>query len=69
MGKCEMCPKVWWVDSETSTCGVREDASDHPGPGRQLWRILTGYYDCPRKGKLPCTRFNRWQRSKYGTDE
>lgn len=69
MDKCEWCPKVWLIGSETPTCGVREDASDHPGPFRQLWRALTGYYECPNDGRLPCNRFNEWQRSKDGTEE
>jgi len=24
---------------------------------KRLWRSLTGYYDCPNEGLLPCSRF------------
>lgn len=69
MDKCEYCPKAWGFDPLELSCGVREEASDHPGPFRRLWRTLTGYYDCPCGGRLPCDRFNEWQRSKDGTEE
>jgi len=54
-----ICPEVRGFDPHELACHLRESADRVFGisPLRKLWRIVTGYYDCPCEGALPCPRF------------
>lgn len=55
----EICPEARGFIPQELTCQVRVSWDRRAGVGfwKRLWRSLTGYYDCPNEGLLPCSRF------------
>ena len=58
--ECKICPAARGFIPQELTCQVRVTRDSRTGVGfwRRLWRILTGYYDCPMEGRLPCPRLS-----------
>lgn len=55
----DICPDAkGWIPQEL-TCQALVSWDRHAGVGfwRRLWRSLTGYYNCPSEGLLPCSKF------------
>lgn len=53
------CPYAFGFIPQELICRLRIGLDGRPGVSwwRRLWRMFTGYYDCPCEGLLPCDRF------------
>lgn len=50
-----ICPYAYGFIPQELSCRLRIDFdSTHISWWRRFWRTLTGYYDCPNEGCLPC---------------
>ena len=55
----EICPEARGFIPQELTCWARVSWDRLAGVGfwKRLWRSLSGYYNCPNEGLLPCSRF------------
>lgn len=62
-----VCPLAKGFVPDELICSFKQGADHHRGCLTQWWRLLTGRYDCPFDGLLPCSHYNEWKKLKETT--